>query len=147
MAATTAFDRPVTRRRRLDARVTLGFLLFVIAPGGGIALWSTLDASEAVLVSTRDIAHGSALVPEDVAVIRMKVPPELSGNVARAAERENLTGRIADEPLRGGELLSVVRLGGKPIVPPGGSVMAIERLIRRLWLGASDPSPSRLTPE
>ena len=92
---------------------------------GGLAFWGALDETEPVLALASDVPPGAALEPGDLAIIRLKVPPELAGSVVGSAEAESLLGRVASEPLRAGELLSIARLGGMPAVPPAGGIMAV----------------------
>ncbi len=111
--------------RRVDGRVVLGLLIFVAAVGAGVYFWTSLDETVGVLVLARDVAPGSALQADDLASVRMKLPPELASTAVRSGDREQVVGRVASEPLHAGSLLSLAGLQGLPEVPEGGGVMAI----------------------
>lgn len=112
-------------RRRVDARAILGLLLFIGALGAGVYFWISLDETVAVLVLARDVPPGAALQADDVAIVRMRLPPELAGSTILASDREQVAGQIASEPLHTGSLLNLAGLQGLPEVPVGGGVMAI----------------------
>jgi Flp pilus assembly protein CpaB len=105
--------------------VILGLLLLVGALGAGVFFWTSLDETEGVLVLAHDVPPGATLQADDVAIVRMKLPPELAGTAIRANDQERVVGRVASEPLHVGSLLNLAGLQGLPEVPVGGGVMAI----------------------
>jgi pilus assembly protein CpaB len=116
--------------RRLAARYrrVLGALLAAIAV---LALVETLapDASARLLVvvAAHDLPAGTRLAPGDVTLVGM--PPHLVPAGAAAA-REPVVGETVAGPMRAGEVVTDVRLVGRPLVSgyPRGTVAAPVRI-------------------
>src|SRR5262245_21628419 len=91
--------RALRRSRRLDPRALAGLLLLLVATGGSVLFWRSVDDTQPVLVATRDLPPGATLAAGDVAVARLRADATVLGAALPADALEPSVGRQLAEPV------------------------------------------------
>jgi hypothetical protein len=114
--------RPPPRRVRRGL-VAAGVLAIVLSALGSATLFRALGPAQEHLVLARDVPAGAALVPADLAVVRLAVPPGLAA--VPAGELDRVLARYAAVPLAAGSLLTAGALTAEAVPAPGEQLVAV----------------------
>ncbi len=113
----------IVARRRVDLRVVVGVFLMLLAVFGGATVIRHANTRTDVLVVARPVSPGQVLTDGDLRVAEVGLDPSMQG-VVPASDQAAVTGRVAGQPLRPGELLSRYDLASSSI-PRGFVAMSI----------------------
>jgi len=91
----------------------VGLLCLLIGGAGLLLAWRAADASQAVLVTTRDVAIGQQLSADDVTRVNMRLGP----GIAALPSDQPVDGQVALVDLPGGTLLVAGAVGQLEQVP------------------------------
>ncbi len=127
MAAGTVQTRPAVARpgRRLDVRALVGLFLMIVATGGSVAFWAASSDTREVLVATRELAAGSVLRLEDLAVARVRLDDRLYEAALPADSLAQVAGKALAEPVHPNQVIARAQLGDGIPLPPGQMVLSI----------------------
>lgn len=113
--------RPASRRR---ARILVGLLLAIVAIGGNVAIYSTLDRRSPVLQVVRDVPAGSVISADDLRAVDVAVDPSV--RVIEASSRHLVVGQYARVRIVAGSLIVQEALQAEPLVGPDAAVVAVQ---------------------
>ncbi|MGH2730226.1 MAG: Flp pilus assembly protein CpaB [Actinomycetota bacterium] len=147
--STQALPRAIARTRRVDLRVVVGLLLFIVGILATSGLVRQAKERTPVLVATRPLEAGETLGPEDLRVAELG----LGSGVATVAanELDTVIGRVLTAPLEAGQVLApgaaasgpslaagqvAVSVAVAPAHAAGGSLRAGDRV---MLLGTTEP--------
>lgn len=106
---TSPAPRRVQPPRWLDLRLAAGVALVLLAVVVGARVFSSATSTERALAVTHDLATGTVLTADDLAVVDAKVP---DGHYLRA--QSDAVGKVLARPLGTGELLPRAALRPAP---------------------------------
>lgn len=122
--------RRIERPRWLNARVTLGSLLFIVSLVGGQRLIADARDLTPVWTAVRDIPAGTVISREDLAPVGVNLPATVLGTYALASTP--IEGATVVEALSSGEIVALssvadtpAEIEGRLITIPLGEVSAV----------------------
>jgi hypothetical protein len=127
---------PLTRHRR---RIAVGVALAAVAIGGNVYVYSSLDASEPVIQTVRDVPAGEQITSDMLRTVDVDADPTV--NVIAGERLDSLVGSYAKVRLVAGSLVTAEALQATPLVSPGSSVIAIQVTDGSLPLGLRERVP------
>ncbi len=127
---------PLTRHRR---RIAVGVALAAVAIGGNVYVYSSLDASEPVVQTVRDVPAGEQITSDMLRTVDVDADPTV--NVIAGDRLDSLVGSYAKVRLVAGSLVTAEALQATPLVSPGSSVIAIQVTDGSLPLGLRERVP------
>ncbi len=123
MQATEAIPRAHARLRRLDLRVAVGLLLMLVAVLGGASLIRTAQHRTPILVAARTVRPGEFIEASDLRVVEVSVPAGVA--YLPASAEEDVSGRVAAEPLSEGKILAPGSVSDASPLAPGMVAMSL----------------------
>jgi Flp pilus assembly protein CpaB len=113
----TVVPRAHARLRRLDLRVAVGLVLMLVAVLGGASLIRSAQERTPVLLVAGTVQPGEVIDDGDLRVAEVSLPAGV--DYVPASMRGEIVGRVADEPLWEGKVLSSASLAEAPPLPAG----------------------------
>jgi hypothetical protein len=113
--------QPLGRRR---ARMLIGALLSVMAIGGNLLLYSSMDSRIEVLQVMRDIPAGAQISLVDLRPVEVWLAPTV--NAVRSDQAASLIGGYAKVRLVAGSLVVVEAVQAQPLVAPDAAVVSVQ---------------------
>lgn len=136
-SATSAHGfQPASRRR---SRIAAGVALAAIAIGGNLLVFSTLDSTEPVLQTVRDVPAGERITSDMFRTVG--VDADSTVNLVSGDRLDSLVGTYAKVRLVAGSLVTTESLQTAPLVTPGTSVVAIQVADGSLPIGLRERVP------
>jgi len=103
------------RARRNPKLIIVGLLCLLLAAGGLMLVWRTINATQAVLVTTHDVAAGQVLAADDVEVAHVG----LGQSVVWLPIETSIDGQVALTDLKQGSVLVAGVVGNPPVGQSG----------------------------
>lgn len=128
--------QPAARRRN---RVAAGVALAAIAIGGNLYVYASLDASEPVVQTVRDVPAGEQITADMLRTVDVDVDSTV--NVIPGDRLDSLVGSYAKVRLVAGSLVTPEALQPNPLVTAGTSVVAIQVSDGSLPIGLRERVP------
>jgi hypothetical protein len=113
--------RPFGRRR---ARMLVGALLSVLAIGGNLLVYSSMDTRIEVLQAVRDIPAGTQISLVDLRPVEVWLDPTV--NAVRSDQAASLIGGYAKVRLVAGSLVVNEAVQRQPLVAPDAAVVSVQ---------------------
>lgn len=147
--STQALPRAIARTRRIDLRVVVGLLLFIVGILATSGLVRQAKERTPVLVATRQLEAGETLRSEDMRVAELGLGSGVA--IISAHELDAVVGQVLTAPLEAGQVLApgavasgqslaagqvAVSVAVAPSHAAGGSLRAGDRV---MLLGTTEP--------
>jgi hypothetical protein len=113
--------RPLGRRR---IRIVVGVAVSLVAVGGNLVLYSSMDARTEVLQVVRDIPAGMQVEASDFRVVEVWLDPRV--NAISSEQLASVIGAYTKVRLVSGSLLVAETLQPQTLVSPGAAVVAVQ---------------------
>ena len=113
--------RPASRRR---TRLAVGAFLAVVAIGGNVLVYSSLNDTTEVLQVVRNVRAGEVLTRADLRAVEVDVDPTVP--TVGAGQVDLVAGQYARVYLASGSLVFQQLVQPTPLVSAGASVVAVE---------------------
>ena len=117
--------RALRRPLRLDMRAVVGILLMLVATGGSIAVWTTLQDTRDVLVASHELQAGATITSSDLAVARARLDDAIYTAALPAEKLRSVLGRQLAEPAHANQVLVQAQLATHPAVAPDQEVLSL----------------------
>jgi hypothetical protein len=112
--------RPLGRRR---TRMLIGAVICLVAVGGNLTIYSSMDRRVEVLQVVHDVAAGSVIAASDLRIVEAWLDPTI--NAVSADRLASVVGLYSKVRLVSGSLVVVEALQPEPLVDPDAAVVAI----------------------
>ncbi len=112
--------RPLGRRR---TRMLIGAVICLLAVGGNLTIYSTLDRRSEVLQVLRDVPAGSVIAASDLRIVEAWLDPTI--NAVSADHLSSVVGLHAKVRLVAGSLVVSEALQLEPLVAPDAAVVSV----------------------
>jgi hypothetical protein len=127
--------RPLGRRR---TRMLIGAVICLVAVGGNLTIYSSMDRRVEVLQVVHDVAAGSVIGASDLRIVEAWLDPTI--NAVSADRVATVVGLYSKVRLVAGSLVVVEALQPEPLVDPDAAVVAVTVLEGEVPLGLRERS-------
>ena len=121
--STQVLPRAMARTRRIDLRVVVGLLLFIVGILATSGLVRQAKERTPVLVATRPLDAGETLGPEDLRVAELGLGAGVA--TVSANELDTVIGRVLTAPLEAGQVLAPGAAASGPSLTAGQVALSV----------------------